>query len=40
MKDGLVSIHHWNIPNLANEMFKVKNDLPLDIATDTLLPQV
>ena len=39
LKDGSVSIHHRNIENLAVEMFKVKNDLSPENATDTFLQQ-
>ena len=34
IKDGKVSIHHRSIQTLANEMFKVKNELYLEIICD------
>ena len=34
IKDGTVSIHHRNIQTLANEMFKVKNEMSPEIICD------
>ena len=34
IKDGKVSIHHRSIQTLANEMFKVKNELYLELICD------
>ena len=34
IKDGKVSIHHRSFQTLANEMFKVKNELYLEIICD------
>lgn len=39
LKDGSVFVYRRHIQNLAIGMFKVKNDLSLEIATDTFLQQ-
>lgn len=39
LKDGSVFVYRRNIQNLAIGMFKVKNDLSLEIVTDTFLLQ-
>ena len=34
VKDGTVSMHHWNIQALAIEMYKIKNDLSTEILSN------
>ena len=38
-KDNLVSIHHRNIQALATEMFKVKNNVALEIMKELFAPK-
>ena len=40
IKDGTVFIHHRNIQTLANEMFKVKNELSLEISCDIYIQRI
>ena len=39
-KDNLVSIHHRNIQALATEMFKVKNNIALEIMKELFAPKM
>ena len=40
IKDGTVSLHHRNIQTLATEMFKVKNELSLEIICDIFTQRI
>ena len=39
-KDGTASIHHRNIRTLATEMFKVKNEMSLEIICDIFTQRI